>query len=169
LTRTQGSFEQTICGIENLISLKNKVVTNTVLMKENMNYIKDLCVLLCSLDVNEILLSYPDITGGSLKNIDKIPTLSETKEHIPRIVDVCNKLGIKVIFDNIPLCIMDKYSDYASKKNPINLCLLDTKIDGFLPNIIIDKCKQCELVDICCHSQQVYVDKFGDKEFKVIL
>ncbi len=169
LTQTRNSFNQTVFGIENLVLLDNKVVTNTVLMKENIDYMKDLCVLLNSLNINEILLSYPDITGGSLKNIDKIPTLLEIRDKIPEIVNVCDKLGMKVIFDNIPLCIMGEYSDYVSEKNPINLYLLDTKIDNFIPNIITDKCIQCKLVNICCHPQQIYIDKFGDKEFDVVV
>lgn len=168
LTQSRGSFDQTVCGIENLISLGNKVVTNTVLMKENINYMKDLCILLSSLNINEILLSYPDITGGSLKNIDKIPTLSEVKNKVPEVIDVCNKLKIRVIFDNVPLCIMNEYSEYITKKSPINLILLDSKIENFLPNVLICKCKLCKFVDVCCHPQQVYIDKFGNNEFEEI-
>lgn len=168
LTRTKGSFEETVSGIENLIEMENNVITNTVLMKESIEYIKDLCILLKSLSVKKILLSYPDITGGSLQNIDKIPTLSETKEHIPEITDVCNKLDIQPIFDNVPLCIMGKYSKYNANKSPVNLMLLDTTINNFIPNTIINKCKQCKLVDICCHPQEIYIDRFGDDEIKLI-
>lgn len=168
LTNVPNSFDQTVLGIENLINCGHNVTTNTVLTNSNINNIKDLCILLASLNVKNILLSYPDITGGALNNIEEVPKLSDIKLYIPSIVDTCNKLGMNVYFDNIPLCIMGKYYGYGSNKQPINLIMLNETIQNFIPNTIIGICKECKAINVCCHPQQKYIEKFGAEEFNCI-
>ena len=106
-TRANGSFEQTVKGLENLLKYA-KVLTNTTINPENYKDLPDLISFLNKYNLDRTIISYPNIVGNSLLNVDKIPTFEECK---PYILEAIERSRNKIRIMNVPPCFLDGHEE----------------------------------------------------------
>jgi len=72
LTKSKGSFNQTLKGIMNLKSLGSYILTNTVVTKSNYRTLPKIAELLVKLDVDQFQFAFVHPMGNASKNFDNI-------------------------------------------------------------------------------------------------
>lgn len=118
LTRTPGSFQQMVSGMNNLRSLGQAFKTNTVINKINYKRIPKIINLLSRYNPSLMLFSLVSPTGISNENIkDIIPHIIDLKPVIKDSVLTAKRLNQNLRFMDVPLCIMGKYERYMHEKD----------------------------------------------------
>ncbi|MBN2422217.1 radical SAM protein [Candidatus Woesearchaeota archaeon] len=111
LTRTKGSFAQTIKGFANLSEMKIPFDVNIVITKSNVKYLSKTVDLLNSYNVSGIYFS--GFMPISKKDIDlklAVP-FDELKAKIRDVLEYCIKLNIPFYIEKLPVCIAPEFSD----------------------------------------------------------
>ncbi len=181
LTRAPGSWEQTVQGIKNLVSLHQRVITNTVITKPNYKDLPNLAKLLVSLRVNQFQFAFihiNNIIASNPKLIEEIvPRKTEVMPYVKKGLQIGIDAGVKVMTEAIPYCFMKGYEKYVAErvipesdvfdadfvvKDYSNYRKNQGKVKG--PN-----CKKCKYYKICEGPWKEYPQIFGWSEFKPVL
>ena len=181
LTRSPGSFEQTVKGIRNLRELDQYILTNTVITRMNYKDLPNLAKLLVDLKVDQFQFAFMHINQNIVHNkklIDKIvPRYKETVPYIKKGIDIGVKSGTKVMVEAVPYCFMKGYEKYISEQYIPFTSIIDDKIElsdygayrkteGKAKG---PQCKKCKHDRICEGPWREYPDIFGWSEFKPVI
>jgi MoaA/NifB/PqqE/SkfB family radical SAM enzyme len=110
LTRTKNSWEQTVRGIENILADKKKIdlVVNCVVVKPNIEELKELVFFLKKKKVKKIKFSFPLFMGEIKNHKQIIPSPEYAGEKISEAMDFCAKNNIECFYDGLPYCLIHK-------------------------------------------------------------
>jgi MoaA/NifB/PqqE/SkfB family radical SAM enzyme len=177
LTRTPGSFYQTVQGIKNLKLLKQKVLINVVVTKLNYQHLPEIANLLVSLGVDQYQFAFVHPLGSAKENFEMIvPRMSLIEPYIKQGLEIGIKAGKIVMTEAIPYCFMEGYEDYIAEK-----IIPPTKI--YDANFVIEdytiarrnegkskgpNCSNCIYYQICEGPWKEYPEAFGWAEFKPV-
>ncbi len=174
LTRSKGSFIQTVNGIRNLKKLKQCVTTNTVVTKPNYRHIPDIARLLVSLDVDQFQFAFVHPVGNAYKYYDSmVPRISLAAPFIHAGIKVGINAGKSVMAEAMPFCLMRGYEDYVAELRipdtevvEMSLILKDYKKAriGFAKSKF-EQCKRCKYMGSCEGPWKEYPEKRGSSEF----
>ncbi|MBS3098252.1 radical SAM protein [Candidatus Woesearchaeota archaeon] len=177
LTRSKGSFNQTVQAIKNLKKLKQKVITNTVVTKPNYRHLPEIAKMLIDLGVDQYQFAFVHANGNARKNFDSIvPVMSLAAPYIKKGLGIGIKANVKCMAEAMPYCMMEGYEKYISE-NYIPLTEvweLDRKDTDFLKTKKTEgktkfpQCKKCKYDEICEGPWREYPKKMGDEEFKAV-
>jgi sulfatase maturation enzyme AslB (radical SAM superfamily) len=156
VTRTRGSFEETLQGLENLGVLARTegyedsiyVAARVVVTKENLEDLIALVSMLVSFEVDRIIFSrktsdLPMSQGAQLvANALKLATLNRTWS-------VC---------EGFPPCLMNGCERHVSE------FLQPIFYDGDKPK----GCRKCDYIEICSGPPEDYVRERGAREFRAV-
>jgi MoaA/NifB/PqqE/SkfB family radical SAM enzyme len=180
ITRCKSSFNQTVQGIRNLISLGQKVIIKTVISKKNYAHLLDVAKLCDSLGIKEISFAFPHAEGNAWKYFDEVvPKYSEIKDAVSKSIDFCNKKGILTTFETMPYCMMRGHEKHVldsricrnegSQLKQIGMIPLDWDRVRKQIKRKFEKCKRCKYDNTCEGPWKEYADKFGSEEFEPII
>jgi cyclic pyranopterin phosphate synthase len=176
LTRSPGSFSQTVKGIKNLKSLGQRILTNTVVVKQNYRNLPDIAKLLVNLDVDQFQFAFVHPMGNALKNFDEtVPRISEAAPYIHKGLQIGIDAGKRVMAEAMPYCQMEGYEDYIAEK-----VIPETEVrgkehqntDSFTKQRQTEgktkfpQCDECKYDSICEGPWKEYPAKMGGEEFK---
>ena len=178
LTRSKGSFNQTITGINNLKKMGQRVITNTVVVKSNYRNCPEIAKLLVKLNVDQFQFAFVHPMGNALKNFDSIvPCISLTAPYIHRGLQIGIDAGKKVMAEAMPYCMMKRYEEYIAEKIIPETEVRGKKFqntDDFTKQrqkqgkVKFPQCKKCKYDKICEGPWKEYPEKKGSKEFEPI-
>ncbi len=180
LTRTTGSFEQTIRGIENLISLEQYVGTNSVINKINYRDLPKLAKLLVSLGVSQFQFAFihiNQIIASDQKLIEEIiPHHSTVEPYVKKGLQIGIDAGVPVATEAIPYCFMSGYEKYVVENRIPDTSVYDANFQikdfsKYRRNKGKAKgplCKQCSYDRVCEGPWKEYPELFGWKEFEPV-
>ena len=181
LTRANGSFEQTIQGINNLIKLKQVVSMNTVVAKTNHTDMSSVARLLSELNVSSYKFSFMDINPLIERDRELIDTIvpryKDVRESVERGLEAGMNSKTRRQLEAFPFCtIGEKYRNYIPQKRTDSYFVRDGERmqdmikmrDDKLKNKS-EKCKQCKFYDLCEGPWTNYVRIFGFDEFNPII
>jgi len=118
LTRSPGSFEQLVSGMNNLKSFGQTFTTNTTINKINYKRIPQIISFLSRYDPSTILFSLVSPVGIPKENLkDTLTPLNNLRSIIKKSTLTAKKLNQNIKFIDVPLCIMDEYEDYMHEKD----------------------------------------------------
>lgn len=174
LTGSVDSFEQTLKGIKNLLSLGQMVITNTVITKPNYRHLPDIAELLVESGIRQFQFAFVHILGNAAKNIDSIvPRKSLVEPYVKKALDIGILSRSKPVTEAIPYCFMRGYEKHISEKEipRTKVYDLDYVIEDF--NVTRQQlgktkglvCKRCSRYKICEGPWREYPEKFGWEEF----
>lgn len=181
LTRAKGSFKQTTQGMRNLVSLNQRILTNTVITKQNYKDLPNLADLFIDIGVgqfqfafihiNQIIKNDPDLIE------EIIPRKSNVMPYVKKGLDKGIEAGMRVMTEAIPFCFMEGYEEHIAENNYIPE---GTVYDGDLHiedygkyrknegKKKAEKCKECKYYKVCEGPWKEYPDIFGWDEFKPV-
>lgn len=189
LTRTPGSFTQTVKCLRNLSSLKNifsiELNTSTVLTKINHYYIGDIIKFLSGFDIDTIIMNVAQPRGSKMERSfhTLMPNYSDIADEFEKLYDKTGLSSIKnqihkpwIKFQAIPPCIgSKKIRKFFSCTTGVGIALPSGEIDniksffeGECHNLKREECKECELFNSCEGVPKIYIDHFGWREFKAV-
>lgn len=165
ITRTHGSFKQTIKGIHNILKYKNKsqeLEIRIIITRLNYrNLDKILSFIQNEFDVKQIrdiALIFLEMEGQAKDNFNIVKvTYKEVMKYLPKVVTKWTSSFSDFRLYHFPLCVLPKnLRRYAWKT-------LRGEEVIFLPF-----CKQCLFKKQCVGIHRDYYSLIGDKEFKPI-
>jgi len=166
LTRTKGSFNQTVEGLKNIYERKSKyeikLITSTVLTKKNVIYISQILEFLSSFDVDTMVLNIVEPSGEAIRNFEKLTPyytdiskiLSDTLSKFPE--------KHKVTVEGIPLCFCRNFIECTGIREEIHILEETFKalpINRF--QVKPETCKECKLYPKCPGIFEYYAQKRG--------
>ncbi len=118
LTRTEGSFQQVVKGVKNLLELgydPNRIIVNTVITKQNMRHLEDIAdFILNDLKLPSTKFSFMEIEREALKNINKLlPKFRETYPFLERAAKRAGRLDKRIVIEKGPLCFCPDMSNVS--------------------------------------------------------
>ena len=174
LTGREGSFEETVQGIKNLNELSQKVVTNSVVTKQNFYLLPELVEMLVSLNVDHAQLAFVHPMGNAWKNFETVvPSFSEAMPFIYRAIEVSKQFGLPLMVEAVPFCLMQGFERFSSEQY-----IPETEIRE--PGSVVEKfsivrkekakkkgenCSLCKYFLVCEGPWKEYPEKKGFLEF----
>ena len=142
VTQVRGSFAQTMCGIQNLLSKSIKVEIRIVVSKLNCDDLSDIADLILRRFPGVSVVNFIglEMRGNCAKNSERViipyeMAFQKSKLAIRQLAIA----GIDVGLYNFPYCMIDKEYWYIAKKS----------IAGYKSKFY-DKCDSCRLRNDCC-------------------
>ena len=174
LTRSKGSYEQTVQAIKNVREFGIPIITNTVVVKPNYRYLPELAQLFVDLGVSQFQFAFVHAMGTAGDNFDQmVPWVSLAEPFIKKGLQIGVDNGIKVMAEAMPFCVMKGYEKYVSELyipdteirdgKSVDLDYKKTRIES--GKVKFDKCKECKYDLICEGPWKEYPEKRGDEEF----
>ncbi len=112
------SFNETIQGIKNLALLGNKIVSNTVITKQNMKNLRKIAEMLLEMNIAGIQFTWPEASGAALTNFETaVPKLSQAAPFVREALFE-ERIGIA----GMPICTIGKEFEkfYAVRQEKID-------------------------------------------------
>lgn len=183
LTRSEGSFEDLIKGINNLrkIGFAN-INANTTVVKSNYRYLPKIAELHIKLNIKDVEYIFVDPQyGGAYENFNKlVPRISKAAPFMRKALEIGIKNGFnrwKVRY--VPLCYFREYIESISEINEARAFVSkhwapDFKNDDvvasrkLIARIKTEKCKSCRFYYKCEGMWKEYIARYGDEELKPV-
>jgi len=178
LTRSPGSYNQTVQGIKNLKQLGQMVITNSVVTRQNYKDLPRLARLLVSLGVDQFQFAFMHINPIIARDTALIkyivPRYREVASYIKKGIDIARKSGVPVMAEAIPYCFMRGYEQYVSEQYIPFASVVDGGLElkdygAYRKTIGKAKgpaCPGCVYYKICEGPWSEYPQIFGWSEFK---
>jgi MoaA/NifB/PqqE/SkfB family radical SAM enzyme len=177
LTRAEGSFSQTVRGIENLVSLGQRVITNTVITRTNQADLPALAALLVGLGVRQFQLAFVHILGTAAAEWEAVvPRKSEVMPFVQRALDIGRGAGVACFTEAIPLCLMGGYEAHVAEARIPSTVVFDAEavIDDYSDyrrsqgKAKGPPCQSCRHASVCEGPWREYPERYGWDEFQPI-
>ncbi len=188
LTRSPGSFNQLIKGVENVrkiaeeLGLRVSMGSNTCIVKPNYKKLPEIGKLILSLGIKNSEFIFVDCNeGGALNNF---------KELVPKISDIapyarkCLDMGKVGDIDHwhiryVPLCHFPDHLNQISELQEVEQFRTEHIAQDFqnydvegsrkeIGRLRTDKCKKCRFYGTCEGIWKKYVEIYGDGELKPV-
>ncbi|MBM4386191.1 MAG: radical SAM protein [Deltaproteobacteria bacterium] len=180
ITRTEGSFANTIAGIKNLVALKEGVTAKIVMSKLNILSLGRIAEKLLLLGVRDFNWTFPHALGNARKYAGTLlPRYGEAIPNLVRAFEAIESSGIEgcgIRTEGIPACFLGKYEGYMSER--IYAEFFDTEVrqldsekrdwsrDRVVENKVkFNKCVECRYYNECEGVWKEYPQYFGEDEF----
>lgn len=167
-------FPQVIMGIKNLIKHDFNFTVNTVIMKPNLPYLKNMAGFLKKIGIKRI--QYRFINGKNVLDEyqEFVPKFSEC---IPVIQEIIRKNPeFNITLNEIPICVLGKEfkENLAPQINPKRKNLsIGNKVlssyDIWKNQFVFPGCKNCLYHLKCQGVRKEYIQIYGNKEFKPVI
>lgn len=158
LTNCEGSFDQTVHGIKNLLKKNVRVNIRIIITKANytellyfMKFLKSEVPL-----INKVILINMRINGRALKNKKELVVkYSEASSFLKQALGFLSKNKMKIQLLHFPFCILDKKYWQYTLKNPYKQ--------------EIPVCRKCQERKNCPGILESYLEHVGEDEFSPFL
>ena len=159
ITNSKGSFDQSISGIENLISLGANIRTNTVITKPNAKILDQIARFLIKKGVLTLQFSLLHPKGRVDENPEMIPSLKEMIPSLEKALSY-NSEKVKVFFEAIPFCLLKSNYNYAAE-----WLLPKSYREVEFDKMKGDLCSDCKFYEICPGIWKSYTEKIDFNPF----
>lgn len=168
ITRSPGSFDETVAGMKNVISLKKNIYLSSLVLKSNAENIPEMILFAGSIGIKGIELNMTYLTNESVET-QYIP-LKELSRYIKPIYIASFKTEIGVSFMDFPYCLFGEFSKkIINNQEPYNRgyvqpsddIMVKLDIPNYRHKIKQDICASCKVSDVCCGFFSNDVKKYG--------
>jgi cyclic pyranopterin phosphate synthase len=174
LTRAPGSFVQIIAAIEHMVALGVRVVSNTVITKQNAPHLPALAKRLVEFGVAQYQLAFPHPTGHAATYFrGVVPRMTDVRAHVHAALDVGRAAGVSCMAEALPFCMMEGHEREVAE---LHIPPTEIVYDGYVvPDYAADRvargkvrfqqCAACRFEPICEGPWREYPAGHGDAEF----
>jgi MoaA/NifB/PqqE/SkfB family radical SAM enzyme len=173
LTQAPGAFEQVIAGIRNARRYRLPVITNSVVVTDNVPDLPALTRLLVSLDVQQLQFAYVHPIGTAQRRFDEVvPRFGDALPFIHRALDVARAAGVRAFTEAIPYCLMQGYEEHVVETRIPATCVVDARqtIEDYTAYRLAEgklkgpRCEACTFGSVCEGPWREYPERFGFDE-----
>ena len=174
LVRAPGAYKQTLGAIRNLVDMDLRVLTNTVITRQNYKQLPEIAQILIDIGVMQYQFAFVHAEGNAYEYFDEIvPRKSVIQSYVHKGVDLGAESGTSVMVEAYPFCFMVGREQFCSE-----LFIPETEVreaDRVLENFSEVRrnvaklkgpdCPRCRYYPICEGPWKEYPEKFGWEEF----
>lgn len=181
ITRTPGSFDKSLKGIENTLKYMGHANINIAITSLNIDHLSDTVKFIHRKypQIHHFVFNYLLIIGIAQNNLFVVPKLVDAELELKKTAHFLKKHNITFRMERVPLCYMGGFEECATetrqivKDQPYLLYLLRRKKvekakvrgeDKFYEYSKADCCKSCFLTTICAGLDPRYARVMGTKE-----
>jgi MoaA/NifB/PqqE/SkfB family radical SAM enzyme len=172
LTRTRGSFEQTLGGLRNVHRLGQsrwiRLISSTVVTRRNAGTLADLLALLAAEGVDVMVINVVEPSGSALEHFDAVFTsYRELAASVAAALDGFEHRR-RVVVEGLPLCTSLPLLDAAGVREEIHLREGD-QLRALPPDrghLKPEICGGCRLWDRCPGIYESYARRRGTDELQ---
>ena len=177
LTRSPGSFDQTITGLRNLKARNLPVVTNTVITRSNFRHLEEIALLLIRHGVTQYQFAFVHALGSALENFESIvPRMKLISPHVMKGLEAGRKRDVRCTTEAIPACILPGYEEHMAEWILPDSRIYDgaNVLDSYASYRINEgkakgpDCMSCFYNRTCEGPWREYAEKFGWEEFRPV-
>lgn len=129
LTGAAGAFDETVAGIANAVASSARVVTNTVVVRQNLSLLAETLILLHRLGVRHAQLALVHPVGTAEEGAtDVVPPVEEAAAAIARAIRAGRAVGMEVVTEALPPCLLPGLEDAVVESRIPDTRVID--IDG---------------------------------------
>lgn len=174
LTRSQGSFSQTVRAIRNLKDLGQIVLTNTVITRSNYRHLPEIAALLVGLGVDQYQFAFVHAIGTAGENFTAVvPRFALIEPYVHRGLDVGLAAGRRVMTEAVPYCFMKGYEVCVAERIIPRTKIFEghVTIEDYTHHRLVEgkakgpRCPECAFHAICEGPWREYPEHFGWDEF----
>ncbi|MDD3119938.1 MAG: radical SAM protein [Candidatus Gracilibacteria bacterium] len=175
LVGVPGAWKKTVVGLANLQKLKQFVLMNTVITKQNYKELPNLATLFIKLGVSQFQLAFIHILGSADKNkIEIVPKKSDIIPYVHKALDIGKKCGIICMTEAVPFCLMKGYEWAIAEYNfmpETEVFDAECTIESYAEyrwnegKAKGSQCKICKYKNICEGPWKEYPEIYGWDEF----
>lgn len=162
ITRTRGSFRETMKGLKNLEDFDVNVISNTVLTKPNSRDIPELMKLLASQKISEINL-WNFFPMEKTDSRDFVVSMNDFVQLLPGIQETIRPSGKALVLKSFPECLSIGSPGFFDNGFPVTILpdpfWREFSECGFGRCIYRDRCRS----DTCWGLSSAYIHKYGDE------
>jgi MoaA/NifB/PqqE/SkfB family radical SAM enzyme len=175
LTCAPGSFVQSRDGIAKAVATGLPVVTNSVIVKDNVHDLPALVTLLADLGVKHAQLAFVHPVGTALEKIDDVvPRLSVVALAIAGAAEIAQVRGLSLVTEAVPLCFLRDHEAIAVETRipDTTVVELDGEVGAYSKwrttegKLHGPPCEACSARGRCEGPWREYPEAFGWSEFK---
>lgn len=175
LTRAEGSFEQAVAGIRNALASGAIVVTNTVVVKQNLEHLRATVELLAELGVRQGQLALVHPVGTAEEHFEElVPSISDAARAMKRAIARARELRFRLVVEAMPPCTLKGYEDAIVEGEIPETTVVDA--DGELFDFTEwrrdqgkshgPQCGRCTKRSVCEGPWREYPARFGWAEYE---
>ena len=168
ITRTPGSFEQTIQGLRELLGYPQlTVMTNSVITKKNYRYLPQMVELLAGVGVRNINMSFVQIIGAADRYSEAlVPRIDDVLVPLREAVDLGVSMGLNMGIGGLPYCVLKGYEHHFGVDDLTTIANADPgdNITERSPYTKADACRRCAYNAVCLGMQEEYLARYGEGE-----
>lgn len=177
LTRSPGSFRQTVKGVRNVKQLDMPVVMNSVVTKANFRLLPELAHLFVALGVDQYQFAFVHPLGTAAKNFDQVvPRLSDVQPFVLQGLDIGVQAGVRCMTEAVPLCFLPGNEHLAAEAIIPRTKIFDAKmvVDDYTEFRLHEGkakgevCQRCIFDDRCEGPWREYPEHYGWEEFVAV-
>lgn len=116
VTRTPGSFDQTMAGIKSLAAAGEKITLKILMSRLNGDRLDDLAQTGLAAGAREFNFTFPHGLGNAAREHTlAIPSFAEIIPALTRAMDLLEMAGAIYMTEAVPLCLLGRHRDHASE------------------------------------------------------
>jgi MoaA/NifB/PqqE/SkfB family radical SAM enzyme len=175
LTRAPGSFEQSRDGIRNAVATGLPVVTNSVVVRDNVHDLPALIALLAELGVKHAQLAFVHPVGTALTLLnDVVPRLPDVSRAVAAARTIADAHGMQLVTEAVPLCFLRGMEHLAVEARipDTTVVELDGEVAAYSEwrtaegKLHGPPCERCSARARCEGPWREYPEAFGWDEFE---
>lgn len=166
ISQRDGSFDEAVEGIRNLKALGVVVMTNTVIIRQNVAHLRDIVALMAPFEPERMefwnYLPMEDYTDER----DLLAPMEQVGPGLQAALGYAKELGIPTLAKYVPLCLLGDHADRLDNAQP-DVVVAEGFYDVYPRFSCIWEAK-CEDAERCLGLTHPYIRKFGwEKELLV--
>jgi MoaA/NifB/PqqE/SkfB family radical SAM enzyme len=174
LTRSPGSFRQTVKGVRNVKRLGMPVIINSVVTQANYSLLPQMARLFVGLEVDQFQFAFVHPLGTALANFARIvPRLSAVQPYVLLGLDIGVAAGVRCMTEAIPLCFLPGMETFAAENIMPRTKIFDAQmvVEDYTEFRLTEGkakgevCGRCAYDDRCEGPWREYPEHYGWDEF----
>lgn len=155
ITRSRGSFQQTIEGVKNILDTGKKIVrsehvySSVVLSKYNYKHLTEIVFFLGDLGFSNVEFTYPRIIGNAAKFSDLFPLKSEMSGELTNASEKATELGMIMRVNGFPVCLSRGFLKSNSYLNPHRMFKMKLRDTEEMDSLHGNACDVCAAMHLC--------------------
>jgi uncharacterized protein (DUF362 family)/radical SAM superfamily enzyme YgiQ (UPF0313 family)/NAD-dependent dihydropyrimidine dehydrogenase PreA subunit len=169
LTRTPGSFGQTVAGIRNLAELGAQVCTNTVVCRRNLAVLDAIVDLAGDLGARWVTLSQVQIIGDAARYAERL--VVPLGQAAPRMLAAAlhgERRGLRMGLGGVPYCLVPEHGRFLGVDDLSSMYNADPRdsITEKAPYVRPAVCFGCASYAVCNGLPEEYLKRYGSGELR---
>ncbi len=129
LTGTRGAFDQCIRAIQNLVALRQIVLTQTVIVRDNVTYLPDIAQMLVRLGVTQVQFAFVHAIGTAAATWDQtVPRYQDVAPQVANAVARVRAARRTAVTEAIPFCFLQGIESAACELRTPSTMVYDGEI-----------------------------------------